>query len=218
MQIAQLEGRWRTARTAGVRRPRTPTPMTPCTAQRWKTVRDLGRSRDHDLHGSSAEPATRRCRGFRPTLRLHTLRAMSARVPRAILHADMDAFYASIEQRDRPELRGLPVVVGGTSGRGVVSAASYEARRYGIHSAMPTAQARKLCPDAVFLPGRMSVYQAESTRLVEIFQRFTPAVERISLDEAFLDLSGTEALLGPPLATAMRLRQTVRAETGLPVS
>ena len=143
---------------------------------------------------------------------------MSGRAPRTILHADMDAFYASIEQRDRPELRGLPVVVGGTSGRGVVSAASYEARRYGIHSAMPTAQARKLCPDAVFLPGRMNVYQAESARLVEIFQRFTPAVERISLDEAFLDLSGTEALLGAPLGIGRRLRETVRAETGLPVS
>ncbi len=143
---------------------------------------------------------------------------MSARAPRAILHADMDAFYASIEQRDRPELRGLPVVVGGTSGRGVVSAASYEARRYGIHSAMPTAQARKLCPDAIFLPGRMGVYQTESARLVEIFGRFTPAVERVSLDEAFLDLTGTEALLGPPLETAKRLRETVRAETGLPVS
>ena len=143
---------------------------------------------------------------------------MSTRGPRAILHADMDAFYASIEQRDRPELRGLPVVVGGTSGRGVVSAASYEARAFGVHSAMPTAQARKLCPDAVFLPGRMGVYQAESARLVEIFRRFTPAVERISLDEAFLDLTGTEALLGPPLESAKRLRETVRAETGLPVS
>ena len=137
---------------------------------------------------------------------------------RAILHADMDAFYAAVEQRDDPSLRGRPVVVGGVTPRGVVTAASYEARAYGIHSAMPSAQARKLCTHAVFVPGRMAVYQRESRRIFAVFARFTPAVEGISLDEAFLDLTGTERLFGDPARTAERLRQAVRAETGLAVS
>ena len=130
----------------------------------------------------------------------------------------MDAFYAAVEQRDDPSLRGRPVVVGGVTPRGVVTAASYEARAYGIHSAMPSAQARKLCPHAVFVPGRMAVYQRESRRIFAVFARFTPAVEGISLDEAFLDLTGTERLFGDPARTAERLRQAVRAETGLAVS
>jgi len=137
---------------------------------------------------------------------------------RAILHADMDAFFAAIEQRDDPRLRGQPVVVGGSTPRGVVAAASYEARVFGIHSAMPSAQARKLCPHAIFVRGRMSVYRRESCRIFAIFERFTPAVEGISLDEAFLDLTGTEAIFGPPERTAERLRAEVRAETGLAVS
>jgi len=130
----------------------------------------------------------------------------------------MDAFYAAIEQRDDPSLRGRPVVVGGSSARGVVAAASYEARAFGIHSAMPSAQARKLCPDAVFVRGRMSVYTRESRRIFELFRRFTPAVEGISLDEAFLDLTGTERLWGPPEVTAQTLRELVRSETALAVS
>jgi DNA polymerase-4 len=139
-------------------------------------------------------------------------------VQRVILHADMDAFYASIEQRDRPELRGRPVMVGGTGGRGVVSAASYEARRFGVHSAMPSAEARRLCPEGVFLPGDMAKYARESRRIFAIFGRFTPAVEGLSLDEAFLDLSGTERLLGPAAEVGARLRHEVREETGLAVS
>ncbi len=137
---------------------------------------------------------------------------------RVILHADMDAFYASVEQRDHPELRGKPVMVGGTSTRGVVSAASYEARAFGVHSAMPTVEARRRCPDGIFLRGNMKRYQAESRRIFEIFRRFTPSVEGLSLDEAFLDLTGTERLLGPAREVGARLRGEVRAETDLAVS
>lgn len=130
----------------------------------------------------------------------------------------MDAFYASIEQRDNPALRGRAVVVGGTSSRGVVTAASYEARRFGIRSAMPTVEARARCPDAAFLPGDMARYRRESRRVFEVFGHFSPSVEGISLDEAFLDLSGTERLLGPPSRVADRLRAEMRRETELPVS
>jgi DNA polymerase-4 len=139
-------------------------------------------------------------------------------VQRVILHADMDAFYASIEQRDRPELRGKPVIVGGTGPRGVVSAASYEARRFGVRSAMPSVEARRLCPQGVFLPGDTAKYARESRRIFAIFERFTPAVEGLSLDEAFLDLTGSERLLGRPAEVAARLRREVRTETGLAVS
>jgi DNA polymerase-4 len=137
---------------------------------------------------------------------------------RVILHADMDAFYAAIEQRDRPELRGRPVVVGGTGNRGVVAAASYEARAYGVHSAMPSVEARRLCPHAEFLRGSMRRYQTVSRAMFEIFRRFTPVVQGLSLDEAFLDMTGTERLHGPAAAAGRRLRETVRAETGLAVS
>jgi DNA polymerase-4 len=130
----------------------------------------------------------------------------------------MDAFYASIEQRDHPELRGRPVIVGGTGGRGVVSAASYEARRFGVHSAMPTAEARRLCPDGVYLRGDMTRYVGESKRIFAIFRHYAPQVEGLSLDEAFLDLTGTERLLGSPLQVGEKLRREVREETGLAVS
>jgi DNA polymerase-4 len=137
---------------------------------------------------------------------------------RVVLHADMDAFYASVEQRDRPELRGKPVIVGGTGNRGVVAAASYEARRFGVHSAMPTVEARRRCPDGVYLRGDMQRYARESKRIFEIFRRFAPRVQGLSLDEAFLDLSGTERLLGAPARVGGSLRDAVRAEIGLAVS
>jgi DNA polymerase-4 len=143
---------------------------------------------------------------------------MNPDAPREILHADMDAFYASVEQRDRPELRGQPVIVGGTGTRGVVSAASYEARQFGVHSAMPSVQAKKLCPHGVFLRGNMSSYTRESKRIFEIFREFSPVVEGISLDEAFIDLTGTRRLLGPARDVGERLRERVREETQLAVS
>ncbi len=137
---------------------------------------------------------------------------------RTLLHADMDAFYAAIEQRDHPELRGRPVLVGGASSRGVVAAASYEARAYGIHSAMPSVEARRRCPEAIFVRGDMARYRRESRRIFDIFRRYSPRVEGLSLDEAFLDLTGTERLLGPIEEAAKRLRADVRAETQLAVS
>ena len=130
----------------------------------------------------------------------------------------MDAFYASVEQRDHPELRGRPVAVGGDGARGVVAAASYEAREFGVHSAMPSFEARRLCPDLVFLRGDMAKYQTVSRQIFAIFAEFSPVVEALSLDEAFLDLTGTQRLLGEPAEAGHRLRERVREETDLPVS
>jgi DNA polymerase-4 len=132
-----------------------------------------------------------------------------------ILHVDMDAFYASVEQRERPECRGRPVIVGGLSGRGVVTAASYEARAFGVHSAMPIATARRLCPQGIFLPNRLDLYAIVSRQIREILLSFTPLVEPLSLDEAFLDVRGCEGLFGPAEAMARQVKQRIRAETGL---
>lgn len=130
----------------------------------------------------------------------------------------MDAFYASIEQRDRPELRDRPIVVGGAGPRGVVAAASYEARRFGIYSAMSSVEAKSRCPDVIFVPGDMKRYAIESRRIFEIFRTFSPLVEGLSLDEAFLDLTGTERLLGNPRELGERLRRQVRETTQLAIS
>jgi DNA polymerase-4 len=137
---------------------------------------------------------------------------------RFILHADMDAFYASIEQRDRPELRGLPVIVGANSPRGVVSAASYEARTFGVRSAMPGFRARALCPNGIFLSPNMARYAEVSEQVHAVFQEFTPEIEPIALDEAFLDITGSERLFGGPLQLATQLKQRVLERTGLTVT
>jgi DNA polymerase-4 len=138
---------------------------------------------------------------------------------RAIVHVDMDAFYASVEQRDRPELRGLPVIVGADpKGRGVVSAASYEARVFGVRSAMPISKAYRLCPQGVYLPVDMKRYAQVSGEIMAILGDFTPLVEPVSVDEAFLDLTGTQTLWGPPLEAVRRIKTRIRDETGLTAS
>jgi nucleotidyltransferase/DNA polymerase involved in DNA repair len=141
------------------------------------------------------------------------------RWPKIAVHADMDAFYAAVEQLDDTELRGRPVIVGadprGGRGRGVVSTASYEARIFGVHSAMPISQAYRLCPTAVYLPVRMWRYQQISARLFAIFQRYTDLIEGLSIDEAFLDVTGSTRLFGPVEDIARRIKQDIAREEGL---
>src|ERR1700682_5702260 len=138
--------------------------------------------------------------------------------PRTILHVDMDAFYASVEERDRPELKGKPLIVGGTGGRGVVAAASYAVRCFGVHSAMPMAEALRRCPDAICIPPRMARYQEVSAQVFEIFHDFTPLVEGLSLDEAFLDVTASLRLMGDGIVIATEVRRRIREATGLTAS
>ena len=135
-----------------------------------------------------------------------------------ILHVDMDAFFASVELLEHPELVGRPVIVGGASGRGVVSAASYEARIYGVTSAMSMAEAHRRCPQAVVLPVRHGLYSRVSRRVMEILGRVTPMMEKVSVDEAFLDVSGARRRMGPPVAIARWIRAEVRERIGVPAS
>jgi len=138
--------------------------------------------------------------------------------PRAILHVDMDAFYASVEQRDRPELRGQPLIVGGTSNRGVVAAASYEVRKFGVRSAMPIREALRRCPHAICVKPRMSVYREVSHQVFAVFHEYTPVVEGLSLDEAFLDVTASLALKGDAVTIARGIKQRIRATTQLAAS
>ncbi|HAL46080.1 MAG TPA: DNA polymerase IV, partial [Phycisphaerales bacterium] len=138
---------------------------------------------------------------------------------RYILHIDMDAFYASVEQMDNPSLKGKPVIVGGTvQQRGVVAAASYESRKFGIHSAMPTSQALKLCPNVILLPVRMGRYAQLSKQIIKIFNDYTPQVEQISLDEAFLDVTGSITLFGSAEKIGREIKDRIQNETGLTAS
>lgn len=142
----------------------------------------------------------------------------SSPVP-SILHVDMDAFYASVEVRDNPSLAGLPVCVGGpASGRGVIAAASYEARAFGVHSAMPSAEARRRCPELVLLPPDFDKYTSVSREVMGIFQRYTPMVEPLSLDEAFLDVTGSERLFGDGIQVGRAIKADILRETGLVAS
>ena len=137
---------------------------------------------------------------------------------RAIIHVDMDAFYASVEQNDQPQYKNRPVIVGGTGGRGVVAAASYEVRKFGVFSAMPMSRARRLCPDAVVLPVRMSRYREVSSEIFKIFRESTPEVEGLSLDEAFLDVSASLTLFGSIETIGATLREKILSRTGLHAS
>lgn len=136
-----------------------------------------------------------------------------------ILHIDMDAFYASVEERDNPLLIGKPVIVGGSAeGRGVVAAANYEARKFGVHSAMAAVRAKQLCPHAVFIKPRIDYYASVSRQIRDIFEQFTPLVEPLSLDEAFLDVTGSESLFGPSVEIGRQIKQRIRADLRLTAS
>ncbi len=135
-----------------------------------------------------------------------------------ILHVDMDAFYASVEELDNPKLKGRCVIVGGQSGRGVVSAANYEARKHGVHSAMPVFQARQRCPDAVFLKPRMSRYKELSDKIMSILREFSPLVEQVSIDEAYIDITGCERLFGRVEEIALGIKKKIRQKLGLACS
>ena len=135
-----------------------------------------------------------------------------------IMHVDMDAFYAAVEQMDNPELKGKPVIVGGISNRGVVSTASYEARKYGVHSAMPIAEAKRLCPHGIFLPGRHERYSEVSRQIFAILYQYTPIVEKVSIDEAFLDLTGCSRLFGNSIQIGRRIKADIYNKFGLTAS
>lgn len=138
---------------------------------------------------------------------------------RVVLHIDMDAFFASVEQRDNPDWRGKPVIVGALPGnRGVVSAASYEARAFGVHSAMPVSEAFQRCPQGIFVRPSMDHYSRDSEKIMEILQEFSPEIEQISVDEAFLDITGTERLWGAPVQTARSIKTAIRDRLGLTAS
>ena len=133
-------------------------------------------------------------------------------------HVDLDAFFASVEQRDHPEYRGKPLIIGGTGLRSVVSTCSYEARKYGVHSAMPSVQAKKLCPNGIFVPGNMDLYSKVSRQVMAILREYSPEMKQCSIDEASLDMTGTQRLFGPPRELAQTIKQRVKDEIGITMS
>ena len=143
---------------------------------------------------------------------------MGEKMQRWIIHIDMDAFFAAVEQRDNPDLRGRPVIVGGLSGRGVVSTASYEARRFGVQSALPMAEARRRCPQGIYLSGDYSKYRQVASEIQHILAEFSPIIEPLSLDEAFLDVTGMEWLYANPAELASRIKERIKQELGLVAS
>lgn len=149
---------------------------------------------------------------------IQSMPELAQRTQRKIIHVDMDAFYASVEQRDNPDLRGRPIAVGGSARRGVVAAASYEARVFGVRSAMPSVTAQRQCPEIIFVTPRFDVYRAVSQQVREIFHRYTPLVEPLSLDEAYLDVTGDRMRIGSATDTAQRIRREIREELGLTAS
>ena len=135
-----------------------------------------------------------------------------------VMHVDMDAFFASVEQLDHEEYRGKPLIIGGLAGRGVVSTCSYEARKFGVHSAMPMGRAQQLCPQGIFIEGNYKRYAEVSSQIFAIFDRYSPLIEPLSIDEAFLDLTGMEKIMGTPLGYAKKLKAEIREKTGIVAS
>src|ERR1700691_6066569 len=200
---------------------RCPPPTRYCTSARVKP-RPCSRWLPASTRSSSSLPTTcttlsiRRCtRRKSPSPWSDRMRRSDAR---AILHIDMDAFYASVEEQDRPELKGKPLIVGGTGGRGVLAPASYAVRRFGVHSAMPMREALRRCPEAIVVHPRMARYQEISQQVFAIFHEFTPLVEGLSLDEAFLDVTASRQLLGEPEEVGADIRLRIRAVTELTAS
>ncbi len=133
-------------------------------------------------------------------------------------HVDLDAFFASVEEREHPEYKGKPLIIGGTGPRSVVSTCSYEARKYGVHSAMPSTQAKRLCPNGIFVPGNMSLYSQVSRQVMNILRQYSPDMKQCSIDEASLDMTGTQRLFGPPRELAQKIKQRVKEEVGVTMS
>ena len=133
-------------------------------------------------------------------------------------HVDLDAFFASVEQRDHPEYRGKPLIIGVVAPRCVVSTCSYEARKFGVHSAMPTMQAYRLCPQGIFIPGNMHLYSRVSRQVMDIIREYAPEMHQVSVDEASLDMTGTKRLFGPARPLAMKMKQRVKDEIGITMS